>query len=113
MKRAYLLLCILGTVLPRYFFFSWVAKYGFSMQAILTDISTSKVIQFILADFGVTALSFFVLLFSEGRKAKDEAALAFCGGHLFGRGIFGVSPILAHAGDAYRKGDRYLIGCFK
>lgn len=70
-KNIYLLLSILGFILPSYFLFQIIIEQnGFNLGQFITDISLNSSSKFVLLDLGIAATTFLVFLYYENRKVK-------------------------------------------
>ena len=70
-KNTYLLLSILGFILPNYFLYQIIVdQNGFNLSRFITDISLNYSSKFILADLGIAATTFLIFLYFENRKIK-------------------------------------------
>ena len=62
-KTIYLLLCVVGTILPYWFFIPWLIGNGFNIPLLLGEIFASRISSFFWADVAVSAVV--VLVFAQ------------------------------------------------
>ena len=70
MRWAYLLLAVLGTVLPYSQFIPWLAEHGLNIRLMFTELFLGRVSAFFGLDAIVSALVLLVFIFSEGTRRK-------------------------------------------
>lgn len=68
MRGLYLLLCVLGAVLPLSQFVPWLAQHGLDVPLLLEHATSAKVAAFAWADVLVSGLAVAVLVVVEGRR---------------------------------------------
>ena len=70
MQRIYLLLCVLGTVLPYSQFVQFLIAYGFDANLFVQQLLANSVSTFAWADVLVSSLVVWVFVFWEGSRLK-------------------------------------------
>ncbi len=68
MKKLYLLLAIVGFVLPYYFFVPFLAAHGLNPQLLLSQLFANDISSFFAVDLIITAIVFWVFLYREARR---------------------------------------------
>ncbi|MEJ1931783.1 DUF2834 domain-containing protein [Nostoc sp. NIES-2111] len=69
-KTIYLLLCILGTVLPYSQFLPFLLEHGLNIPLFLEQLFANRISSFFGLDLIVTSLVFWVFVFWEGTRLK-------------------------------------------
>jgi len=69
-KKLYALLCVLGLVLPYYFFVPFLFSNGFDLQLIVNLLFGNQVSAFFAADVFVSSLVLWVFIYHETRKRR-------------------------------------------
>ena len=69
-KHLYAALCIIGTILPYTQFVPWIIENGLNISLLVNQIASSRVAAFGWLDAFVSALTLFVLIFTDGRKQR-------------------------------------------
>ncbi len=72
MKKIYLLMCILGVILPYYHLISFLKENNWSMTGFWPEIFSSHPISMISMDLTVAASSFLFFLFYQKFKNKKK-----------------------------------------
>lgn len=72
MKNFYLLLAILGAVLPYSFFVPFLAENGLDLPLLLSLLFANKISSFFATDFLLSCLVFLVFLYQETKKYKIQ-----------------------------------------
>ena len=67
-KAIFLILCVLGTLLPLSQFVPWVIDNGLNMPLFFQELFSTKVGGFFGMDVIVSAVVLFVFIFAEGRR---------------------------------------------
>jgi hypothetical protein len=67
-KAAYLLLCVLGTVLPYSQFVPFVREYGLDLRLVFAQLFANRIGAFFALDVVVSAVVLWVLVGTEGRR---------------------------------------------
>ena len=67
-KATFLILCVLGTLLPLSQFVPWVIDDGLNMPLFFQELFSTKVGGFFGMDVIVSAVVLFVFIFAEGRR---------------------------------------------
>ena len=70
MRWVYLLLAILGTVLPYSQFIPWLTEHGLNIRLMFTALFLGRVSAFFGLDAIISALVLLVFIFSEGNRRK-------------------------------------------
>jgi hypothetical protein len=68
MKRLYLSLATVGSVLPYYFFVSFLAANGLNLQLLFGQLFANNISSFFAVDLIVTAIVFWIFLYREARR---------------------------------------------
>ncbi|PIE46750.1 MAG: hypothetical protein CSA42_06990 [Gammaproteobacteria bacterium] len=68
MKKFYLLMCVIGTLLPISIFISWINEYGLNLQLLFSAIVSNKIAAFAWADVVVSAVVLVVFILTEGKR---------------------------------------------
>jgi hypothetical protein len=68
MKTAYLLLCVLGVVVPYFAFGPWLLEHGPALYLLVTQVLGSPVAAFAWADVLVSAVALLVFMAHEQRS---------------------------------------------
>jgi hypothetical protein len=68
MKTIYAVLCILGFVVPYYFFVSFLLSHGLDVGLFLNQLFANPVAAFFAADVVISSLVFWVFVYEETRK---------------------------------------------
>ena len=69
-KHVYLLLCIVGTVLPYSQFILWIAENSLDVSLLFEQITSSRIAAFGWLDVVVSAVVLFVFMFTDGVKRR-------------------------------------------
>jgi hypothetical protein len=70
MRWVYVLLAVLGTVLPYSQFIPWLAEHGLNIRLMFTELFLGRVSAFFGLDAIVSAVVLLVFIFSEGTRRK-------------------------------------------
>jgi len=70
MKRLYLILAVIGFVLPYTFFVSWFLENGINLSLIISEITSSRLSLFAWADVLVSAIVLIWFIRSEGNRQQ-------------------------------------------
>ena len=70
MKKLYLLLAVIGFILPYYFFISFLMTNGLNIQLLIDQLFANKISTFFAADLIITAIAFLVFIVWESRKDR-------------------------------------------
>jgi len=65
LKTVYLILFIVGTIVPYYFFISFLIEHGIDTYAILQNMLANKISTFFVSDVIISAICLFVLSFAS------------------------------------------------
>ena len=68
MKKFYLILCILGILLPYWQFLSWIAENGPAFDALIREAIGSRISAFAWLDVIVAAIALLGFILYEGRR---------------------------------------------
>ena len=71
-KRLYLLLALLGLVLPYYFFVSFLIENGLDVQLLVDQLFASEISTFFAVDLIITAIVFLFFSYQESRRVHME-----------------------------------------
>ncbi len=67
-KTVYIVLCILGTIIPYAFFIPFLAENGLDLQLFANEMLATQVASFLSADVLVSSLALWAFIFFELRK---------------------------------------------
>lgn len=70
MKKLYALLCVLGLVLPYYFFIPFLFSNGFDLPLIINLLFDNQVSAFFAADVFVSSLVLWLFIYHETRSRR-------------------------------------------
>ncbi len=70
LKTIYLILCVLGALLPLSQFVPWVIENGLDVSLFFRDLFSTKIGGFFGMDVIVSAVVLFVFIFSEGKRLE-------------------------------------------
>jgi len=70
LKVTYLILCVLGALLPLSQFVPWVIENGLNMPLFFQELFSTKIGGFFGMDVIVSAVILFVFIFAEGRRLQ-------------------------------------------
>ncbi|PID46997.1 MAG: hypothetical protein CSB47_01300 [Proteobacteria bacterium] len=70
LKIIFLILCVLGTLLPLSQFAPWVFENGIDVPLFFRDLFSTKISGFFAMDVIVSAVVLFVFIFAEGRRLE-------------------------------------------
>jgi hypothetical protein len=73
LRHSYLCLCVLGTVLPYWWFVPWLAAHGFDVPLLVSELFATRIGAFFGMDVLVCAVVLFVFLATEGRRLAIRA----------------------------------------
>lgn len=68
LRHAYLVLCVLGAVLPYSQLVPWLAIHGMDLSLAFTELFSTRIGGFFGVDVMVTAVVLFIFISSEGRR---------------------------------------------
>lgn len=71
-KAVYLLLCVLGTVLPYWQFAPWVLEHGLDLSLFFQELFANRIGGFFGMDVIASAVTLVVFVFTEGRLRKVQ-----------------------------------------
>ena len=74
MKNVYLVLAVLGTVVPYYFFLQHMGPQGMALGAFVTDAFANPVASGFTSDLLISSLVFWIYMFSAGKDAPKPWA---------------------------------------
>jgi hypothetical protein len=69
-KNLYLVAAIAGTVIPYYFFISFLVQYGLDWSLIWQQLFVSDLAAFFVFDVVISTLTLWVFVFAEGRRLQ-------------------------------------------
>lgn len=70
LRHAYLLLAVLGTILPYWKLVPWVMDHGLSLSLLFQELFATRIGAFFGLDVVVSAVVLFVFVFVEGRRDR-------------------------------------------
>jgi len=68
MRKLYLLLAIVGLVLPHYFFISFLIVNGLDLQLFSSQLFANNISTFFVVDLVITAIVFWTFLYQEAQR---------------------------------------------
>jgi len=68
MGRLYLILAVLGAIVPYYFFISFVVDHGFDLGLFVKQLLANEISTFFAVDLVITAVVFLVYSWTEARR---------------------------------------------
>lgn len=68
LRHVYLLLCVIGTVLPSWKLLPWVMDHGLNLPLLCQELFATRIGAFFGLDVIVSAIVLFVFIFSEARR---------------------------------------------
>jgi hypothetical protein len=72
MRKLYLLLAIVGLVLPYYFFISFLIVNGLDLQLFSSQLFANNISTFFVVDLVITAIVFWAFLYQEAEVADGK-----------------------------------------
>jgi hypothetical protein len=79
MKRLYLILAILGAVLPYFFFFQYFSSEGMNLGGFVSAILANGAARGFTADLLVSTFVFWIYMINRRNKGKGPSPLLFVG----------------------------------
>ena len=70
MRSLYLLLALVGWIVPYYFFVSFLSENGLNLQLLLDQLFANQISTFFAVDLVITAIVFWLFLYSESQRLK-------------------------------------------
>jgi hypothetical protein len=70
MKKVYALLCVLGLILPYYFFISFVVANGLNIPLFLSQLFANPISAFFGMDVVISSLVLWALIYQETRQRR-------------------------------------------
>jgi hypothetical protein len=70
MKKLYLLLAVIGFVLPYYFFVSFLIANGLNLQLFFSQLFANNISSFFAADLIISAIVFWIFLYREAQRCQ-------------------------------------------
>ena len=70
MKRVYLILAIIGFVVPYYFFVSFLLEYGLDLGELFDQLLVNDISTFFVADLIITAIVFLIFSYQESKRRQ-------------------------------------------
>jgi hypothetical protein len=67
-KHVYLVLCVVGTVVPYYAFVPFLREHGLDLRLLLEQLFATRVSTFFALDVVISAVVLFVLIWTERRR---------------------------------------------
>ena len=68
LRHAYLLLCILGLLLPYWKLLPWVIEHGLNLSLLVWELFSTRIGAFFGLDVMVSAIVLFIFIATEGRR---------------------------------------------
>ena len=68
LRHLYLLLCVLGTILPYWKLLPWVLEHGLNLSLLCQELFATRIGAFFGLDVVVSAIVLFVFIATEGRR---------------------------------------------
>jgi len=72
MRKLYLLLAIVGLVLPYYFFISFLIVNGLDLQLLFSQLFANNISTFFVVDLVIPAIVFWVFLYQQAQRWQME-----------------------------------------
>ena len=72
MKKLYLLLSVIGTIVPFAIFIPWVLNHGLDLSLFVREWLATPIAQFFAAYFLITWLVWLVFIYADQRKKKTN-----------------------------------------
>ena len=69
LRHLYLVLCVVGIVLPYWMLVPWIMEHGLDLPLLCRELFANRVGGFFGLDVFVAAIVLFVFVFAEGRRA--------------------------------------------
>lgn len=73
MKHLYLVLCVLGTLLPLSQFIPWVVEHGVNIPLFIQELFSTRIGSFFGWDVIVSAMVLFAFIFNEGKRIQMQS----------------------------------------
>jgi hypothetical protein len=70
LRHVYLLLCVLGTILPSWKLLPWVLEHGLNLSLLCQELFATRIGAFFGLDVVVSAIVLFVFIATEGRRLE-------------------------------------------
>ncbi len=70
LKKTYLILCVLGVILPLSQFIPWIAVNGLDLPLLFQELFSTGIGGFFGMDVIVSAVVLFIFIFAEGRRLQ-------------------------------------------
>jgi len=74
MKTRYLILCVLGVILPYWYFVPWVAKNGLNLRLFLQQLFANRIGGFFAMDVLISAVALITFVTSESVRVNVRRA---------------------------------------
>jgi hypothetical protein len=68
LRHFYLVLCVLGLLLPYWQFVPWLLEHGLKLSMLAHDLFANRISGFFAMDVLVSAIALFVFVRAEGRR---------------------------------------------
>ena len=69
-KLLYLLLCVIGAILPYSFFIQFLREHGLSVRLIIAQLFANSISSFFATDVIVATICLWLFVYFEGRRAR-------------------------------------------
>ena len=69
-KVFYLLLCLVGTILPYFFFIQFLREHGLHLRLFVEQLLATPISSFFAVDVIVSAICLWLFVFFEGRRGR-------------------------------------------
>jgi cbb3-type cytochrome oxidase subunit 3 len=69
-KTIYLLLCLLGTILPYLFLVPFLREYGLDLRRVYEQLFANRISSFFGMDVIVTSICLWIFVYFEGRRSR-------------------------------------------
>ena len=70
LRHVYLILCFVGAILPYWKLVPWIMEHGLSVSLLFEELFSTRIGAFFGLDVIASALTLFVFIFFEGRRAE-------------------------------------------
>ena len=109
MKTVYLLLAIIGAVVPYYFFIAFLTQHGLDMPLMVSDLFANPISTFFAADLLMSCVIFVVYLRREAERLRMHGGWIFVV-VLLVVGLSCALPLFLYARESYIAGNMRQAG---
>ncbi len=101
MKKVYLILAVIGTILPYYFLIQFIAENGFDVALLGQQLFANYISTFFAVDFFVSCFVFLAFMFSEVKRYSIKTVQWICLATLFSVGLSLALPLFLYCREHY------------